>query len=303
MRGKTGKAASRLARLPALGMELLFPARCPFCDAVLGFSGFCGACAETLRAVCRMAGAPVPTQGHEMRWTDAVYAPYFYESIVQNAILRMKFHGRPDLARPLAGTMAGALREAGLSRCNAGTPPDDAGQPLREAETPPHDAGQLLREAETPPHNAGQLLREAGTLLCDVEMQRRADEQPPCTAAQPLRAEILVPVPSGRCELRRRGYDVPLNLARLLGKALHLPVREALYKTRETTPQAGLSGEERRRNLHGAFAVRGDAAVAGRRILLVDDVYTTGTTLDECAGALKAAGTALCTGICIAAVR
>ena len=233
MSGKTEKAASRLARLPALGMELLFPARCPFCDAVLGFSGPCEACAEILRPLCRAAGTPVPAEGHEMRWMDAVYAPYFYESIVQNAILRMKFHGRPDLARPLAGRMAETLREAGPS----------------------------------------------------------------------LRAEMIVPVPSGRGELRRRGYDVPLNLARLLGKALHLPVREALYKTRETTPQAGLSGEERRRNLHGAFAVRGDAAVAGRRILLVDDVYTTGTTLDECAGALKAAGTALCTGICIAAVR
>lgn len=252
------QAVNRLARLPALCMELLFPARCPFCDAVLGFSGFCADCAETLRAVCRTPGTPVPAQEHEMRSMDAVYAPYFYESIVQKAILHMKFHGRPDLARPLSGKMAGALRDA-----------------------------------ETQPYTEQQPLRAAGP--------------PQSAAAVPLRAELIVHVPSGRDELRRRGYDVPLNLARLLGKELALPVVQALYKTRETTPQATLSGEERRRNLHGVFAVRGEgsrgAPVTGRHILLVDDVYTTGTTLDACAGALKAAGAASCIGICIAAVR
>lgn len=222
-----------LRRLGTLGMELLFPARCPFCDAVLGFSGPCAACAGTLRTVCRTLGTPVPAQGHEMQFMDAVYAPYFYESIVQNAILRMKFHGRPDLARPLAGRMAGALRAAA-----------------------------------------------------------------PCAHAR-----LLVPVPSGRGELRRRGYDVPRALARLLGKELCMPVAQALYKTRETTPQATLSGAERRRNLHGVFAVREAGLIEGRHIVLVDDVYTTGTTLDECARALKAAGAASCTGICIAAVR
>ena len=227
------RAAGLLAGLPALCMELLFPARCPFCDAVLGFSGPCAACEEKLRTARRAPAAPVPAQGHEMRFMDAVYAPYFYESMVQNAILRMKFHGRPDLARPLAGRMAGALREA----------------------------------------------------------------------APFARAELIVPVPSGRRELRRRGYDVPLALARLLGAELRVPVAQALCKTRETTPQATLSGEARRRNLHGAFAVHGAASVEGRHIVLVDDVYTTGATLDACAGALKAAGAASCTGACIAAVR
>ena len=228
MSGKKGQVAARLARLPEFCMELLFPARCPFCDAVLGFSGPCADCAQTLRTAARMPGTPVPAEGHETQWIDAVYAPYLYDSIVQSAILRMKFHGRPDLARPLAERMAETLRAAGPS----------------------------------------------------------------------LRAEILGPVPSGHKELRGRGYDVPLNLARLLGKELRLPVVQALCKTRETTRQATLSGEERRRNLNGVFAVReaapaalgaaaGGSSAAGRHILLVDDVYTTGTTLNACAGALK----------------
>lgn len=271
MNGKKGQAASRLARLPEYCLELLFPARCPFCDAVLGFSGACAACAETLLTSCRTPGAPVPAQGHETRSIDLVYAPYFYESAVQKSILRMKFYGRPDLARPLAGRMAEALRAAGRSA----TPPD-------AGETAPHASG-LSGQAAEPPLGVAK--------------------PSPQAAEPPLRAEMIVPVPSGRGELHRRRYDVPLNLARLLGKELCLPVVQALCKTRETTPQATLSGEERRRNLHGVFAVRDGIPVAGRHILLVDDVYTTGTTLDKCAEALKAAGAASCTGICIAAVR
>lgn len=278
MSSKEGQAACHLARLPELCLELLFPARCPFCDAVLGFSGACADCAETLRAATRTPGTPVPAQGHETRSIDLVYAPYFYESTVQKAILRMKFYGRPDLARPLAGRMAEALRAAGMSA-----------PPLGAAETSPHTAALPLGAAETSAHTAAPSLR--------------AVEPSSHTAAPPLCAGMIVPVPSGRDELHRRGYDVPLNLARLLGKELHLPVVRALYKTRETTPQATLSGEERRRNLHGVFAVRDGVPVAGRHILLVDDVYTTGTTLDKCAGALKAAGAVSCTGICIAAVR
>lgn len=270
---------NRLARLPEFCLELVFPARCPFCDAVLGFSSQCADCAETLRTATRTPGAPVPAQGHEMRWMDAVYAPYFYESIVQNAILRMKFHGRPDLARPLAGMMAEMLRAAGPQLCAARTP-------LYAGRFPQDETGTLLCDV-------GQPQQDAGTRLCANE--------------SPLLVEMIVPVPSGQGELRRRGYDVPLNLARLLGKELHVPVVQALYKTRETTPQAGLSGEERRRNQHSVFAMRGEGSggvpLTGCHILLVDDVYTTGTTLDACAAALKAAGAASCTGICIAAVR
>lgn len=221
------------ARAAALCAKLLFPTRCPFCGAVLGFAGPCAVCAKPLGTVRRTPGQPVPTARHEARWIDAVYAPYFYESIVRKAILRMKFYERPELARPLAVTMAEALRAADL----------------------------------------------------------------------PLAGMAIVPVPSGRGELRRRGYDVPRNLARVLGGELGLPVLCALRKTRETTPQARLSGEARRRNLRDAFAVRAACPVAGRRILLVDDVYTTGATLDACAKALKAAGAASCTGVCIATVR
>jgi predicted amidophosphoribosyltransferase len=65
---------------------------------------------------------------------------------------------------------------------------------------------------------------------------------------------------------------------------------DSLARVRRTRSQVGLSGEERRRNLTGAFQVRSPVGIRERTVLLVDDVYTTGTTLAECALALRSAG-------------
>jgi len=80
-------------------------------------------------------------------------------------------------------------------------------------------------------------------------------------------------------------------LGESLGRAWRLPLaRRALRRVRWTEPQAGLSAAERAENIRGAFAVAEPARVAGRRVLLVDDVYTTGSTVTECARELKRAG-------------
>ena len=206
-------------RLFELCGDILFPRRCPFCDAVLGFSGPCAVCGPALACIRRPLRQPVPKQGHALEHLDAAYAPYFYEPPVRDAVLRLKFENRTDLARPLALLQAEALKAAGC--------------------------------------------------LGDVD--------------------ALVPVPSGRGERRSRGYDVPLMLA--------------LCKIRETPRQMALSGGERRKNLKNAFSARPDALLEGKRILLVDDVLTTGSTLNECAKALRAAGAAECRGVCAAATR
>ena len=96
--------------------------------------------------------------------------------------------------------------------------------------------------------------------------------------------------------------DLP-KVARALGRELGLPVMQALCKIRETPRQMALSGGERRKNLKNAFSARPDAPLEGKRILLVDDVLTTGSTLNECAKALRAAGAAECRGVCAAATR
>ena len=104
---------------------------------------------------------------------------------------------------------------------------------------------------------------------------------------------LLVPVPLHVERLRSRGYNQALLLARTLGRSRGLEVAaRTLVRVRDTHMQPGLSAAARRRNLRGAFAVRESATIAGRHVVLVDDVLTTGATADACAFTLRAAGAA-----------
>jgi ComF family protein len=101
----------------------------------------------------------------------------------------------------------------------------------------------------------------------------------------------VIPVPLHRARLRSRGYNQALQLARQIGRQLDVPVAaDLLRRTRATAPQQGLTAAARHGNLRGAFAVH--RPLGGQRVLLVDDVMTTGTTARECAAALRAAGAA-----------
>ncbi len=106
-----------------------------------------------------------------------------------------------------------------------------------------------------------------------------------------LAADVVVPVPLSGLRRRTRGYNQAEALAREVGRGFSLPmIARALARRRHSPPQARSADiEERRRNVLGAFAPR-DARVAGQRVLLLDDVTTTGATLAACAGALKEAG-------------
>jgi len=107
----------------------------------------------------------------------------------------------------------------------------------------------------------------------------------------PVDHDLLVPVPLDLQRLRWRGFNQAASLARVLGARYRRRVHPlALRRCRPTPPQVGLNEEERRRNMAGAFAVRDRAAVHGRAVLLVDDVMTTGATVDECAKTLRRAG-------------
>ena len=116
-----------------------------------------------------------------------------------------------------------------------------------------------------------------------------------------LKADIVVPVPLHPSRLRAREFNQSLLLADYIGRHMGLPVSAtALIRVVSTDPQTTLTRHERLRNLRRAFAVRTPLAVTGRRILLVDDVFTTGTTLNECAKTLLKAGAESITAITLA---
>lgn len=98
-------------------------------------------------------------------------------------------------------------------------------------------------------------------------------------------------VPLSRRRLRRRGYDQARLLAEALGESLSLPVLPALEKTRDNPAQSRTGGAEKRRaNVKGVYRVPDPDSVREKRLLLVDDIVTTGATLSECAGTLRRAG-------------
>ena len=103
------------------------------------------------------------------------------------------------------------------------------------------------------------------------------------------RPDLLLPMPLGPARLRERGFNQAAELARYVAVALDLPLSlEASRRTRETAPQTSLPFDERARNIRNAFAA--GPSVAGLHVAVVDDVLTTGATLDALATALRRAG-------------
>ena len=117
----------------------------------------------------------------------------------------------------------------------------------------------------------------------------------------PVPGEVLVPVPLHQKRLRERGYNQSSLLAQELGKLTKLPVVDnCLIRQRHTPPQARTSTvDERRSNVADAFTCR-DHRLQDRQVLLIDDVSTSGATLDACAAALKAAGATTVWGLVLA---
>jgi len=107
--------------------------------------------------------------------------------------------------------------------------------------------------------------------------------------------DLIVPVPLARLRLLTRRFNQAAILAQELSRRTGLPVAaHVLRRTRATPSQVGLTHDQRRRNVAGAFRVPKNrrAAVIGRRVLLIDDVITTGATVEACARALERAGAA-----------
>jgi len=139
-------------------------------------------------------------------------------------------------------------------------------------------------------------LRPLGRPLAAFLQAAIGDDDPPWREA-----DLFVPVPLHKRRRRERGFNQAAVLAAELSRLIGVPaVSDALRKTVNVRPQTSLRSAERRTNVRGAYRAVRPEAIKGKRVVLVDDVFTTGSTLSECAGVLKRAGAADVRGVTVA---
>lgn len=120
----------------------------------------------------------------------------------------------------------------------------------------------------------------------------------------PQGADLITWCPLHRKRLRERGFDQARLLAREVGRRLDIPAAGTLVKERNTRPQSELEEESARRaNALGAYALLPEVDLTGKRVVLVDDVVTSGSTLSECAQLLRRAGAEAVYGLTLALAR
>ncbi|MDQ0285101.1 ComF family protein [Desulfofundulus luciae] len=162
-------------------------------------------------------------------------------------------------------------------RCGSGRPPFNAARAVGPYEGVLKEAVLRLKF-----RRERGLARPLGRLLAAVARE----------IVPPGTLPLVVPVPLSRKRMQARGFNQAEWLARELSLTLGWSLVPALRKVRETPPQTGLSRADRLSNLSGCFAVAPDVLLPGRVVLLVDDVFTTGSTVRECTSTLLAAGAA-----------
>lgn len=152
--------------------------------------------------------------------------------------------------------------------------------------------GELTRLIHNFKYNGKSYLRRPlGLLIAQLLADFAAEQQP----------DFLVPVPLHKTRLRSRGYNQSVLLADLLSQKWQIKLlRQGLVRIRATTPQMELGRKQRLVNLKDAFEVYDVSVIEGRRIMLVDDVFTTGSTLEACAKALMIAGASSVSAVTIA---
>jgi ComF family protein len=155
------------------------------------------------------------------------------------------------------------------------------------AASPRYDATVAALAYQFPADALVHALKFRGELALAPLMSRLLLREIPSST----RVDLVVPVPLSAKRLRSRGYNQALELARPIAARLRAPLDFGLCeRAREAPPQTDLLWAERAKNVRGAF--RCTRALSGASVAVVDDVMTTGATLDEIAGALKAAGAA-----------
>lgn len=285
-------------RLLGVALDLVLPQRCAGCGAAGG--GVCAACTARLTAPARCRRPRPAPPG-----LPPVWAVTPYEGAARRLIVAYKERGRAGLARPLGAALARSVLAAAGMWTPSDRPPYDTpvGPPLLGSSLPGSSlpgsfpvGSSLVGSPSAGSFPVGPSL--AGPSLVG---SFPVGPSPVGLAAAPL---LLVPVPSARAAVRRRGDDPALRLARAAANAVArhgVPARclPVLAHRRRVADQAGLTAADRLANLRGALAARRDLPNA--RLIVVDDVVTTGATLAEAARALRLAGAEVLAAAVVAA--
>lgn len=114
----------------------------------------------------------------------------------------------------------------------------------------------------------------------------------------------IIPIPLEKRKLKRRGFNQAEEISKEISSFLKIPlISNCLIKIKETSPQVELSDKQRKENIKGAFSCQRPEMIKGKKILLVDDVYTTGSTMTECAKVLRTAGAKEIIGLVVARAK
>ena len=261
-------------RLATAALDLVFPALCAVCEARLGprrRDPLCGPCWDAIDRIeppfCDHCGGPCATPGSAMSELD---------ERGWGTGPRSEY---PSSLEPVPHPLI-------CARCAAEPPPYDY---ARSAAV----YGGVMREAVHRFKFGGR--RALARPLAELMVEQ-------CGASLPDGIAAVVPVPLAGDRERERGFNQAALLAERIARRLDVPVRARwLARRRATRPQSDLPAAERLANVRGAF--RATRAVAGRHVLLVDDVLTTGATLAECARSLRAAGAGRIGVLTVARVR
>lgn len=193
--------------------------------------------------------------------------------------------GQPSAENLLCGACRDSLPRLPLARCAACALPTPHGETCGECltRTPHFDATFAALIYEFPVDRLIQALKYSHRLAVADFLALQMTEQ-----AAP-KADLLLPVPLSALRLRERGFNQAIEIAKPLARHLGLPLMiDACMRTADTVPQTSLPWKERRKNIRNAFECRID--LSGRHVVVVDDVMTTGATLDEFAKTLKQHG-------------
>ncbi|WP_347489206.1 ComF family protein [Desulfoscipio sp. XC116] len=162
--------------------------------------------------------------------------------------------------------------------------------PACRVETRPFELARAVAPYEGPVREAVHRLKYRGMKSLAAPLGKMMAEAVLRERAFAL-ADVLVPVPLHPVRERERGYNQSVLLARALGESLRMPVLEqVLVKIKETPSQTSLTGQQRRQNLLRAFAVVASDYIKGKIVIIVDDVFTTGSTVSILSHLLRQAG-------------